>query len=88
MARPASSCRPAFKDTVAVFVHDAHEISPAELACLPQFGSKELGLLYGFFRTRKFLSHFIGKDFRAVADMKKVSHGSVSAAGMKHVLAS
>jgi hypothetical protein len=44
----------------------------------------ELGLLYSFLWSRRARSYFIGKDFRAVEDMKKVTHGRVAVVGANH----
>jgi hypothetical protein len=61
---------------LAVLVYDQHDVRPAEIPGFAQFGSKALCLIYSFFRIRKAFPDLIGKAFRAVQDMKKIScHG-------------
>jgi hypothetical protein len=65
--------RPAFKDTFAALVYYHDEIRLAEIAALAEFSSEAPGLIDGFIRIRKGLPEFIGKEFRAVQDMKKIA---------------
>jgi hypothetical protein len=79
---------PALEDALALLVHDHYEVRPAEIAGLAQFGSEALSLIDGFFRIRKALAEFIGKEYRTVQDMEKIlRHGDLQSATRKQVAA-
>jgi hypothetical protein len=61
---------------LAVLVDDQYQVRPAEITGLAQFGREAPGLVDGFFRIRKALPDVVGKEFRAVDDVKKIlRHG-------------
>jgi hypothetical protein len=59
-----------------VLVYHQYEVRLAKITGLAQFGSKAPGLVHSFFWIRKALPDLIGKEFRAVEDVKKIlRHG-------------
>jgi hypothetical protein len=65
---------PTSENIVAILIQHEHQIRPTELASLAQLHSKDLGLTYRKFRTRKPVSVLIGENFRTVKNMEEVSH--------------